>query len=364
MRPYTVQAGDTPASIAIEFAGCPKCARDLIAANPHKRSIVFPNGYATFEKLRAGETLILPDKWFDGSLDDRPKTYFQALPYPDGVTPSTLGDAALGVLGDFSTLDQASAAVAALAQMSDRDFQNAIYSTAMLINKSVNDVIGGANPTASGYAQDAQAGAAWAISASAQTMDPQTRTQIQNVLSTALGSARLALNTFHAAPAGPSMPANVVAAAQAASAAIAADANYCSSVGQNGSAVNSAVHAFKTAWNVSQSPKVPVGTGNYEQATADALSHALGTVAPAACPPRAQQAGPSGTFLTPPAPSEEGMSLGTIVGAAVLVAGAAGGVVYLATQKREPKRRRPPVRRRQISPVPEPHPTFYYHPED
>jgi len=87
MRPYIVQPGDTPASIAVTYAGCPKCSRDLIAANPHKPTRTFPNGYVTFADLFVNEELALPEKWFDGSLDKLPPSYFAALPHPDGVTP-------------------------------------------------------------------------------------------------------------------------------------------------------------------------------------------------------------------------------------------------------------------------------------
>lgn len=81
---YTVQPGDTPASIAIAFAGCPKCSRDLVAANPHKHTVIYPNGYETFTELDAGERLALPRSWFDGTLDRMPREYFERLPSVDG----------------------------------------------------------------------------------------------------------------------------------------------------------------------------------------------------------------------------------------------------------------------------------------
>lgn len=87
MNEYIVQEGDSPARIAIEKVGCPKCAIDLIDANPHKETIVYPNGYKTFRSLREGEKLNLPDKWSDGTLDAMPPEYFAALPFADGVTP-------------------------------------------------------------------------------------------------------------------------------------------------------------------------------------------------------------------------------------------------------------------------------------
>jgi len=86
-RTYVVQPGDSPASIAAVHAGCPKCAADLPAVNPHKAVVVHPNGYRTFLELRVGEKLILPEKWWSKEFDELPPSYFAALPHPDGVTP-------------------------------------------------------------------------------------------------------------------------------------------------------------------------------------------------------------------------------------------------------------------------------------
>jgi hypothetical protein len=66
--------------------------------------------------------------------------------------------------------------------------------------------------------------------------------------------------------------------------AINADPNYCSSVGVVGSAVNSAVHDFKLAWNAANpSNPVPINTGKYEASVAAAITSLLGS-APAGCP--------------------------------------------------------------------------------
>jgi hypothetical protein len=76
------------------MAGCPKCAIDLVRANPHKPIVQYPNGYITFRELRVGETLWLPDVWFNGLHDQRPASYFAALPSADGqhhVPPSAGG---------------------------------------------------------------------------------------------------------------------------------------------------------------------------------------------------------------------------------------------------------------------------------
>ena len=84
MRQYVVQPGDSPAGIASrpDMAGCPKCAVDLIAANPSKATVKYPNGFVTFKELRVGEILNLPDKWFNGALDQMPQSYFENLPAP------------------------------------------------------------------------------------------------------------------------------------------------------------------------------------------------------------------------------------------------------------------------------------------
>lgn len=353
------------------MAGCPKCAVDLVRANPHKEFFTHPNGFVSFKELRAGEELNLPDKWFNGELDSRPKRYFEALPSHDGRTPSKLGLAAAGVLSDYATLDSASASVAALAQMSDQLFSDSVDATIALINQSVTEARSSANPTAAGYVQDTMASLAWARTSAAgmaaaleagdKTAAAEARPAIQNVLSTAVGSARLALQAFYsnAQPASTPVPfpAAVTAAAQTVAAAVSSDTNYCASVAQSGSAVNAAVHAFKTAWNASQSPKVPVGTGNYEQATADALTRVLGT-APAACgarevPSLSVPTSPTSSTALRPPKEEKGISTGAIIGLGLLGAGAVGGAIYLATRD-APSRRRPRVRR--VRPRPSPGP--------
>jgi hypothetical protein len=253
MQVYEAREGDSPANIAVRYAGCPKCAVDLIRANPHKPTITFPNGFITFQSLHPGERLWLPDKWFNGEMDQLPPEYFAALPYADGVTP---GKGALG-------------------------------------------------------------------QAPAPQPAPAT--------------------TFT----GPQSVADVLGAAQAAAAAIAADPNFCQSVQQAGSKVNAAVHDFKVAWNaVPNNPlPVPLGTGTFEKATADAMATVLGSNAPAACPALAAPA-PTPAPSPVPAPAatptpHKGMSTGAMVGLGLLGAGTVGGIIYLATHhKPAPRGRR------------------------
>ena len=351
MRVYEVRPGDSPAKIAIEHAGCPKCARDLVLANPHKESVRHPNGFLSFRDLRAGERLWLPDKWFSAEFDRLPPAYFKALPSADGVTPSTLGDAAAGVLGDFAALDAAGAKLAALASMTDAQFNAAVGDVGTAIDAANQEAYGSANATAAAHSKDAHDGTQWAWQRNGQLATAlasgdangakAARLDIQNALTTALGNARLALEAYYApgsaqAPASAdagsvTASARLTSAAQAVVAAIAADASYCSSVARAGSAVNGAVHAFKLAWNAEQAPSVPVGTGNYEQATADAVARVLGS-APSACGagghvPRSVAMMPASGYS---AASIQGLSPMTILGIGALAAGALAGVVYLA----------------------------------
>lgn len=363
MHLYTVQPGDSPASIAAAHAGCPKCARDLVQLHAHRPSVVYPNGFATFrDPLRAGEQIQLPDKWFSAEFDQLPPAYFKALPHPDGTT---LGVGATGILGDYATLESASSSVNALAPMSDQEFADGVDGAANLIDQSTTEV--SADPKAAGYAKNALASTTWArqaalgmaaaVSAGDVAAASSARPEIRNVLNSALGNARLALQMYYGGVSPPAMPGsgpNVVAAAQVVAAAIAADPSYCVSVAHPGSSVNTAVHLFKLAWNTSgQTPQLPVGTSSYEAATAEALAVALGS-SPAACgahvPPSTPPSTPEPIALK--TPSKTGISTGTILGMALLGAAATGGAIYLATRETAPTRRssprrsqRPPARR-------------------
>jgi hypothetical protein len=369
MRLYEVQLGDSPASIAATHAGCPKCSRDLVALHSHRASIVHPNGYRTFkEPLRAGEKIALPDKWFDGSLDKLSPAYFTALPHHDGVTPSKLGVS--GVLGDQAQLDVAAAAVGTLAALGDQPFNDAVSGVAAAIDASVQEVRGTGSPAvyavpyadevrkATATARQRNATLAAAIAAGDQSAGAPIRNAILKDFSNALGSAGLALQTFYGDPGQVQVDIGQAridptptSAAQAAATAMGADPNYCMSVAQPRSAVNSAVHAFKTAWNASNpSTPVPINTGTYEQVTADAIARVLGT-SPAACGGArvapGGSGGGSGNQILPPQP-QSGLGVGAIVGLGLLGAGAVGGAIYLATSKPPARVRR--VRR--VSPQP------------
>jgi peptidoglycan hydrolase-like protein with peptidoglycan-binding domain len=132
----------------------------------------------------------------------------------------------------------------------------------------------------------------------------------------ALGSSAgpaAAAPSASATPTAP--PSGLTASARAAAAALAADSNYCVSVGRVGTAVNTAVHNFKSAWNsANPSRRVPIGTGKYEPVVASALSETLGgaTVPPgcggAAAPAPSAAATPAPT--TAPAGSTAPISRG------------------------------------------------------
>src|SRR5271166_1399270 len=101
---------------------------------------------------------------------------------------------------------------------------------------------------------------------------------------------------------GTTQPGNVVSAAQAAVAAIGNDSNYCSSVKSSGSAVNSTVHNFKVAWNAANPGGQLAYNGQFDAATAAAISTAIGSAGPASCgatPPPKPPPGPQPTVTCP-----------------------------------------------------------------
>jgi hypothetical protein len=340
VRVYTVKHGESPAAIAIKFAGCPKCTVDLVKANRHKPAVRYPNGFTTFRELRAGERLYLPDKWFSKEFDELPPVYFKALPHPDGVTPSTLGMLASGVLGDYAQLDSAMLSVTSLASRNDREFYAGVDRAAAEVDASVREAFG--NPTSAPIAETVRRATDHArlrnldFGIALDAGDSQTATvarlDVQNSLSTALGAARITLEVFYEAqtptpvptptpaPAPtpkppPEFTAAIRTSAQAAAAAIGADPNYCVSVTRSGTAVYSAVRAFKLEWNaVKKQPPLAVDTG-YDQATADAVARVVGT-APTACAPHIATAGVS----TP--------STAKIIGWGLFSATAIGGALY------------------------------------
>jgi hypothetical protein len=341
------------------MAGCPKCACELPRANPGRPTVTRPNGFVTFAELRVGETINLPDEWFHPARERLPSTYYRILPHHDGVTPGSLGDAP----GTFPDLDAAVTAVATLAALGDAAFTAAVGDAVANLEAAVKEAYASTTSadatTKSRLVKDATHWAwqrnnelAAAIAANDRAAITRARLDIQNSLSTALGNARLAI-LAHDPPASTpssSYAPELRAAAKVAAVTIAADPNYCTSVTHPGMPVNAAVHRFKLAWNASQSPKVPIGTSNYEVATTVALAQVNGS-APSACgagqrPVPAPRPPPPLTTKQKQkreeaisVPSESGWSLGTVV-LGVAVAGAvAGGIAYLVAKPSKPARR-------------------------
>jgi hypothetical protein len=306
---------------------------DLVRVNPHKPAVMYPNGFTTFRELHEGERLYLPDKWFSKEFDELPQTYFKALPHPDGVTPSSLGTLAAGVLGDYAQLDAATVSVGELASSDNRDFYEGVDSTAAKIDISVEEAK--SKPESAGIVEAVHAGTnqarlrnldlGVALDTGNEPAALAARLEVQSSLSTALGAARIALQVFYGegstAPPTPSksippeFTATMKAAAKAVADAIGADANYCVSVSQPGTATYAVVQAFKLAWNTAKKqPPLAVGTG-YDQATADAIARVVGA-SPTAC-------------AAPVATSEiKKTSTATIIGWGLAGAVVIGGVVY------------------------------------
>jgi len=131
-------------------------------------------------------------------------------------------------------------------------------------------------------------------------------------------------------------------AANAAVAAMNADANYCSTVCQSGSAVNTAVHAFKVAWNQYQqsqpSPTVLPFNGQYDQTTEAAII-SLGISPPPQCTSTCSTGGggPTPTPQPPtpaPTPTTSSSSNGALVAGAILVGGGIVAVAYAVKKRR------------------------------
>lgn len=368
VRTYVVQPGDSPASIAAQdsMAGCPKCSCELPRVNCHKASTVRPNGHVTFTELIVGEVLNLPDEWFDPARELLPPAYYKILPHPNGVTRGTLGDAP----GDLPALDDAVAAVAQLAALDDVAFTRAVGDAGAKIDAATEGAYGSTTSAdAAAKAKLAQDATKWAwqrnadlaaaVAAGDRATVTRARLDIQNSLTTALGNARLAILAQSSPASNPStFSSELQAAAKGAATAIAADPNYCTSVTHPGNPVNAAVHRFKLAWNATQTPKVPLGSGDYEVATTVALAQVIGQ-APSACGPsqRPVPAPKPPAPLTAPAqpkqetvtpPTESGWSAGKVfLGVVLAGAAAAGGVAIVRSRKASP---RPAARREGYAP--------------
>ena len=317
---YQVLPGDSPALIAQRFTGDPRRGIELVMANPYKRRAVFAGGRGvTFQSLRAGEMLTVPSGWTAGWLSGLPR----------GVGVGKLGlslsvtDTGAGLLATAS--GQLTTAQTALANLGQG------IGSASDVVTAYNNAIQGFVSAAQQASQAASSAQAAIVAASSQGQgdpaavqaqtdynniqsmisaintdysnvsaisDPLTtspdsagatdaQTQANNAVSAAQDAVNQATNWTQGGNNPPSpgnIPANVVADAQAVLAAVNASSSYCTDVGVNGTAVNTAVHNFKVDWNAAGlTPQVPVGTGQYEAVTAAAVSTALGGTGPLAC---------------------------------------------------------------------------------
>ena len=268
-----------------------------------------------------------------------------------------LGAAAVGILADYATLDEATALVGTLPSLDDASFSAAVPDTAGLIDSSIAGEVGDMSGAAIMHAQNVRTSTSTArarntdmsaaIAAGDQQAITQARLDIQNAFSTAISDARIALQAYYDGgqvpvttapmPTQAPFPATLIAAAHAAASAINADSGYCTSVARTGSSVNSAVHAFKTAWNASQPKQVPINTGNYEIETANAIAAVIGG-SPPPCGVHSTTIAPKPPPLPPQttlgpivsAPQKAPLSTAAVAGVALLGAGAVGGVIYLA----------------------------------
>lgn len=272
---YRVTPGQSPAMIARELG---TSVGALIAANSHKPTTVVsgPDGKPkrTFKSLRYNELLHKPRTGV-GALAGEEGTLGAVTP-ADPAAPHAL--ITQGSYGPDVALWQKIIGVTA-----DGNFGSGTFAATKVWQ------------TAHGLYADGKVG--------------------QNTWAKALGittSAPVPVST--SASGGPGL----AIAAGAAFAALNSDPSYCTSVARSGTAVNTAVHNFKAAWNVSNpSSPVPIGTGKYESVVATALSSALGGVnvppgcgaAPGVAPPPIPPGGspPPPPQVTPvPTPAASG----------------------------------------------------------
>lgn len=339
MCQYTVKPGDSPATIARDHAGCPKCSRDLIAANPHKSAVGYGNGYITFESLEVGEKLNLPDKWSSAAFDALPPSYFAALPSADGVTPSRLGALAGGVLSGFSDLETAAARIGALASMGDADFASNVGGALDALTSTVagapNSQDAGIVRAAVALAQSTQGELVNALAAGDSAAGFAARTVMLHSLSEGLSAARRALESVPVSTA--QIPPAVAALASF---------DPCSQANV------AAVCATQAALGLT-------ADGKYGDTTA-ARVRSFTPSAPAGCSPRPVWWAPAGvsncfgntTPKPPPVDSQlpiasstqknNELSTGAIVGIVALGAGAIGTAIYLSTRPTSPRVHRVP----------------------
>src|SRR6516162_1344192 len=261
---YVVQRGDSPARTAQKLTGTTRGMGQLLAANPHKVRALGLGGFETFQSISVGERLNVPRGWGGGSVSSV-NVEKQALATAAGNAPSADPD---GSYHGSVVAYQTAGAVAASQLGPDID------STYGAANTSSNTSLA----TALNATLQAVNSGDGSSSNPASLSDAQTA---QNYLSQMLSDYNAAILAAGGGGGGPGQNA-VTTAANNAVAAINGDSNYCADVGKAGTSVNSAVHAFKAAWNAAgKTPTLPYN-GQYDQTTQAAII-SLGIVAPNAC---------------------------------------------------------------------------------
>jgi hypothetical protein len=101
MKTYTVQANDTPMTIAHRFTGNRERYSELIAANPQKGLAAVPRGLAgppTFDSLHIGEKINLPHAWLGTGAAPptvAPPSITLGVSDAGSVVPVTVGESIL-----------------------------------------------------------------------------------------------------------------------------------------------------------------------------------------------------------------------------------------------------------------------------
>jgi peptidoglycan hydrolase-like protein with peptidoglycan-binding domain len=262
MSLYRIQPGDSPGRIARKLN---TSVASLFAANPHKARTVVA-GKHTWQNVGVGENVHIPRA---------------------GVGVGAIAPAAPG-------------APHAMIKKGSSGADVALWQT--IIGATADGAFGPKTDTLTRSWQGTHGLAADGI------VGPKT-------WAAALGAgAPVTVATPAAAPAPVAASSNLAGIANSALSALRSDPNYCTNVAKTGTAVNTAVHNFKAAWNsANPSRAVPIGTGKYEVSVAAALWSALGGTVdvppgcgaagvPAAAPP-APVAATLPPSVTMPAPS-------------------------------------------------------------
>lgn len=229
---YKTRHGDSPGIIARRFR---TSVGALIASNPHKPTTVV-SGRRTWQGLGLGEQIWMPPGVGVGFVGDAAADSVNAVISAGG--PCLQANASL-----------VCAAQRALGVLADGEWGPG---TSAAARQHVPSAPGGCSPTPMWWGAKGTNHCGGA-------------------------SAAPAPSSGGGGGGAPASTTSLVLAARTALTALSNDSNYCVSVGHTGSAVNSAVHNFKAAWNAANpSRAVPIGTGKYEVVVAAALWSALG----------------------------------------------------------------------------------------